>query len=159
MDRLKTIALCATLLTLASPAFAGWVTMKNEPDPFEPSKSTFVAGDFEARSGLGIRCMQGSISLMLVDVGASNAALGDHAPLKIVVDGQPPRDEDEAIVTTATNETTNVQFGDETTLSYLKGAKKFWVRYTVGGTMQTQAFGGGKSLDDVIQKALKACGK
>lgn len=160
MDRLKTAALAAALAALASPAFAEWMTIKNEPDPFEPSKSTFIAGTVDIHAGLvglGIRCLQGSLSLVVTN-GGSNAATGDPAHLKIVADVQPPRDEDEAIVTMSTAELTVVQFGDKATVAYLKGAKKVSVRYTIGGTTLTETFEGGGSLDDVIQKATKACG-
>ena len=159
MDGLKAAALAVAFAALASPAFAGWTTLKNEPDPFEPSKSTFVACTVaEGDEGLGIRCMERGITLVTT-YGASNASVGDPANFKIVADGQPPRDEDAAYVLHATEESTAVQFGDETTLAYLKGAKKVAVRYELGGVRLTKTFAGGKPLDDVIQKALKACGK
>jgi hypothetical protein len=161
VDRLKTPALGVALVMLASPAFAGWTTVKNEPDPFEPTKSTFIAAtvdDHGGLVGLAIRCLDGGLSLIVTN-SASNAALGDLAHLKIVADGQPPRDEVEASVISSTTQVTVVQFGDETTVAYLKGAKKVSVRYTLGGMMLTETFGGGKSLDDIIQKAMKACGK
>ena len=160
MDRLKTAALAAALMVLASPAFADWTTIKNEPDPFEPSKSTFIAGTVDIHAGivgLVIRCLQGGLSLVVTN-GASNAASGDPAHLKIVADGQPPRDEGGAIVISSTAELTVVQFGDKATVAYLKGAKKVSVRYTIGGATLTETFEGGRSLDDVIQKATKACG-
>jgi hypothetical protein len=161
VDRLKTAALGAALVMLASSASAGWTTVKNEPDPFEPSKSTFIAAtvdDHGGLVGLAIRCLDGGLSLVVTN-SASNAALGDPAHLKIVADGQPPRDEDEASVISSTTQVTVVQFGDEATVAYLKGAKKVSVRYTIGGMMLTETFGGGKSLDGIIQKAMKACGK
>jgi hypothetical protein len=135
--------------------------VKNEPDPFEPTKSTFIAAtvdDHGGLVGLAIRCLDGGLSLIVTN-SASNAALGDLAHLKIVADGQPPRDEVEASVISSTTQVTVVQFGDETTVAYLKGAKKVSVRYTLGGMMLTETFGGGKSLDDIIQKAMNACGK
>jgi hypothetical protein len=154
-------ALGAALAMLASSALAGWTTMKNEPDPFEPSKSTFIAAtvdDHGGLVGLAIRCLDGDLSLVVTN-SASNATLGDSAHLKIVADGQPPRDESEASVISSTAQTTVVQFGDEATVAYLNGAKKVSVRYTIGGMILTETFGGGKALDDVIQKAMKACGK
>ena len=159
MDRLKTAALAAALAALASPAFAGWTIVKNAPDPFDPAKSTFIAMTGQDREGFGIRCNEGAITLMVVDGAASTATSGEPAIVKIVADGQPPRDEDNAQVVMASVEGTSVQFGDETTLAYLKGAKKISVRYAAGGVRVTKTFGGGKPLDDVIQKALKACGK
>ena len=59
---------------------------------------------------------------------------------------------------------TSIQFGDETTLEYLKGANsegvsKISVRYTEGDVTSTASFAGGKSLADLIPKALKACGQ
>ena len=160
LHRLKAIAIGAALMALASPAFAEWMTIKNEPDPFEPYKSTFAAGTLDNDAGLAglvIRCLQGGISLVVTN-SASNAARGDPAHLKIVADGQPPREEFGATVISSTAELTVVQFGDEATVAYLKGAKKVSVRYTIGGTTLTETFEGGRSLDDVIQKATKACG-
>ena len=69
------------------------------------------------------------------------------------------REEDDAQVMSTTNFSTVIQFGDESTLEYLKGAQKISVRYTAGGSIATETFSGGKSLNDVIGKALKACGK
>jgi hypothetical protein len=66
VDRLKTAALGAALVMLASSASAGWTTVKNEPDPFEPSKSTFIAAtvdDHGGLVGLAIRCLDGGLSL------------------------------------------------------------------------------------------------
>jgi hypothetical protein len=80
-------------------------------------------------------------------------------PLKIVADGQPPRDEDGAIVLLSTAQTTAVQFGDEATVAYLKRARQVSVRYAIGGVTVTETFEGGKPMDDVIDKALKACGR
>ena len=160
LRRLKAIAIGAALMALASPALAEWMTIKDEPDPFEPSKSTFIAGTVDIHAGLvglGIRCLQGGLSLVVTN-GGSNAATGDPAHLKIVADGRPPRNEGGAIVTMSTAQLTVVQFGDAATVGYLKGAKKVSVRYTIGGTTLTETFEGGGSLDDVIQKATKACG-
>jgi hypothetical protein len=158
MDRLKVAAIGAALVALASPALAGWTIDTNEPDPFEPSKSRFIAGTVDDHVGLAIRCLDGGLSLV-VATSASNAATGDLAHLKIVADGKPPRDQDEAYVISSTADLTVVQFGDEATVVYLKGTKKVSVRYELGGARLTNTFGGGKSLDDIIQKALKACGK
>jgi hypothetical protein len=52
VDRLKTAVLGAALVMLASSASAGWTTVKNEPDPFEPSKSTFIAATVDDHGGL-----------------------------------------------------------------------------------------------------------
>ena len=158
MDRLKSAALAA-FMALASPAFAEWNIVKNEPDPFEPSKSTFIALNVaDGGEGLGIRCLEGGLSLVVTN-SASNAAAGDPAHLKIVVDSQPPREEDEAFVMSSTSRLTVVQFGGKETLGYLKGAKKVSVRYELGGVRLTNTFEGGKPMDDVIDKALNACGK
>ena len=129
---------------------------RRSPDPFEPSKSAFAAATTGELGDLVIRCLQGEISLLVTSI-PSNATPGQAAHLKIVADGQPPRDEENAQVVHATAEGTTVYFGDEATVAYLKGAKKVSVRYTIGDTMLTETFGG--SLDDVIQKAMKACGK
>jgi hypothetical protein len=158
MDRWKAAAIGAALAAVASPAFAGWTIDTNEPDPFEPSKSRFIAGAIDGQTDLAIRCLEGGLSLV-VATSASNAATGDPAHLKIVADGQPPRDQGEARVISSTADLTVVEFGDEATVAYLKGAKTISVRYELGGASFTNTFAGGKSLDDVVQKALKACGK
>jgi hypothetical protein len=159
MDRLKSAALAATFMAMASPAFADWDIVKNEPDPFEPSKSTFIALNVaDGGEGFGLRCLEGGLSLVVTN-SASNAAAGDPAHLKIVADGHPPREEDQATVMSSTSQLTVVQFGNEETLGYLKGAKKVSVRYVLGGVRLTNTFEGGKPMDDVIDKALKACGK
>ena len=66
--------------------------------------------------------------------------------------------EESADVLSATNFITSVQFGDESTLDYLEGGQKISVRYTLGGATSTVSFSGGRSLNDVIGKARKACG-
>jgi hypothetical protein len=161
---MKTITLLVTAVVgagfamLASPAFAGWTVVENDPDPFEPSKSTFIAGTIEQDGGFAIRCLQGGISLVVAS-GSSNATPGQLAHLKIVADGQPPRDENNSVVMGVTNDSTAVQFGDETTLNYLNGAQKVSVRYWLGDVVTTRTFDGGAPFASAIQKALKACGK
>jgi hypothetical protein len=137
--------------------------MKNEQDPFDASKSTFVAMTTSGLSALGIRCLEGAISLLLVS-GPSNASAGDPTELKIVADSLPVRQEENAQVIETTNGMTSIQFGDEETLAYLRGPKaqgvsKISIRYEIGGMSSTLSYTGGKSLADVIAKALKACGK
>jgi hypothetical protein len=162
MNSLKTATLAVAFAALASPAFADeWTTVKNEPDPFEPSKSAYIALTLDIHAGLAglvIRCLQGGVSLVVTNV-PSNAAKGDPAPLKIVTDGQPPRDEHGAIVLLSTAQATAVQFGNEATVAYLKGARQVSVRYIIGGVTMTETFEGGKPMDDVIDTAVKACGK
>lgn len=138
---------------------AGWIVQENEQDPFDKTRSTFIAlSKSEANmEWLAIRCLDGDISL-LVAAGASNASHGEQSELKIVADSLPVRDE-KAVVLAATNSETDVQFGDQSTLEYLKGAQKVSVRYSLGGVLSTSSFSGGKSLADLIKKALTACGE
>ena len=150
-------ALATLIIFLASPAqAAGWSIQKNEPDPFDPSKSIFVAQTMSEDGILFIRCLQGSISL-LVAVGPSNALVGDDAGLKIVANSKVVQEENAQVLTT-NNFATAVQFGDDDTLEYLNGAQKISLRYTLGGATFTVSFSGGKSLADVIAKTRKACG-
>jgi hypothetical protein len=158
MKPMRPILIAAALMMLASPAFAEWTVVENKPDPFEPSKSTFIAGYIGGDSVVAIRCLEGGISLVVVS-GSSNATPGQPAHLKIVADGRPPRNEENSIVMETDYRSTAVQFGDEATLNYLNGARKIAVRYFVGDVTTRSTFEGGASLTNVIQKALKACGK
>jgi hypothetical protein len=159
MDKLITAAIGAALVTLASPALAGWTVQKSEPDPFAPkATSTFIGMELGDQSGLSIRCREGTISLLLV-VQATGAAQGDHADVKLIADAKSVIDDNDAEVISSSPLIIGVQFGDEHTLAYLNGAQKLSVRYELPGFSATVSFGGGKSLADVIKKALKACGK
>jgi hypothetical protein len=157
MRQLGLAAALPLVAMFAFPALAGgWSIEKNEPDPFDKAKSTFVATTFAGAGALVIRCLQGDISL-LVGSGPSNAAAGDSVELKLVADSKDVLDLDGEVLT-ATNFTTGVQFGDESTLEYLSGSQKISVRYTLAGATSTASFSGGRSLNDVIAKARKACG-
>jgi hypothetical protein len=159
MDRLKTAALAVALAALASPAFAGWRNVKDEPDPFGPKgTATFVAGESNGSISLWIRCLEGKISLELV-VEAFGVSDGDRANVKLVADSKDIREDNYAQVVEASTDFTGIQFGDEDTLDYLEGAQKLSVRAEVRGSYETVSFAGGKSMDGVIDKALKACGK
>ena len=115
-------ALAPLAIILACPAHAaGWSVEKNEEDPFDTSKSTFIAATLNSNGMLAIRCLQGTISL-LVGSGPSNASAGDTINLEVVADRKGVREED-AEVLTATNFTTGVQFGDASTLDYLEGTQ------------------------------------
>jgi hypothetical protein len=148
----------AALVMLASPAFAEWTIIENTPDPFNPSKSEFRAAIEQHGDGLGIDCADGAVFLV-AKTGPSNARHGDQAHLRIVTDSHPPRDENWSVVGESINNYTTVFFGNEATLKYLNGAQQVSVRYDVGGLSRTSTFDGGTSLTNVIQKALKACGK
>ena len=120
---LKSLAVVAIAILLGNPAVAaGWSVVKNEADPFEPSKSTYIAMTTSGMRGLGIRCLEGTLSLLLVS-GPSNASAGDSSELKIVADSSPVREEENAQVIDATTQSTSIQFGDEATLEYLKGTE------------------------------------
>jgi hypothetical protein len=143
----------------ASPALAGWTVQKSEADPFAPhGESTFIAMELGERSGLSIRCLEGTISLLLV-VQASGASQGDPASVKLIADAKGVLDDNDAQVISATPLLTGVQFGDESTLDYLKGAQKLSLRYELRGFAATVSFAGGTSMDGIIDKALKACAK
>ena len=92
--------------------------------------------------------------------GPSGASEGAPAAVKMIADAKGVYDEGPGPqVIKATTFGTAIQFGDEHTLNYMRGAQTLALRYEVGASSLTVSFGGGKSLDDVIQKALKACGK
>ena len=152
---LSILAPLAILLPCSAHA-AGWSVQKNETDPFDKSKSTFIAGTFGDSGLLYIRCLEGNVSL-LIGSGPSNASAGDTVDLKIVADSKDVQEE-EAEVLNSTNAATAVQFGDASTLDYLEGAQKISVRYALSGAVATVSFAGGRSLNDVITKARKACG-
>jgi hypothetical protein len=64
--KLAFAALTLLAMISISPAGAdGWVVEKNETDPFDTSKSTFVAGTTGGNDGFVIRCLEGAISLMI----------------------------------------------------------------------------------------------
>ena len=152
------LAVIATALS-ASPALAGWTVQKSEADPFAPNgTSTFIAMELGEGSGLSIRCLEGTISLLLV-VQASGASRGDPASVKLIADAKGVLDDDDAQVISATPLLTGVQFGGESTLDYLEGAQKLSLRYELRGFAATVSFAGGQSMDGIIDKALKACGK
>ena len=62
---------------------AGWIVQENEQDPFDKTRSTFIAlSKSEANmEWLAIRCLDGDISL-LVAAGASNASHGEQSELR-----------------------------------------------------------------------------
>ena len=156
--KLAVTTLVPLAVALASPArAAGWSIEKNETDPFDTSKSTFIAATMGGSGGLAIRCLEGTISLVVIS-GPSNASAGDAVDLKLVADAKIVRAEEDAEVLKTTNFTTAVQFGNDSTLEYLDGAQKLSLRYTLGGATSTETFSGGKSLRDIIAKARKACG-
>jgi hypothetical protein len=102
--------------------------LKNEPDPFEPSKSTFVAmTPFEDGMGiLGMRCLQGIPALMLT-ARAVDASSREPVDFKIAADGKPVQETTGSVLNTNWRATT-FAFGDASTLTYLKGAQRIWVR-------------------------------
>ena len=149
----------ALAVALASPAFAAWRIVKNEPDPFGPKGSTeFAAGESNGSMALWIRCLQGKVSLELV-VEAFGVSEGDRANVKLVADSKDILEDNDAQVVETSTDFTGIQFGDEDALDYLKGAQKLSVRVGVRGSSETVSFAGGKSMDGVIDKTLKACGK
>jgi hypothetical protein len=132
----KTAALAAAFAALASPAFAGWSVQTSEADPFAPNgTSKFIAAELGEGSGLSIRCLEGKISLLLV-VQAFGASRGDAAAVKLVADAKAVLEDDDAQVISATTVLTAVQFGDESTLDYLKGAQKLLVRYQLSASQR-----------------------
>lgn len=136
---------------------AGWTVEKNEQDPFDKSKSTFIAMTESSGAALGVRCLDGTISLVVIS-GPSNASVGDSVDLKIVADNKDAQEEETAVVLSTTMLFTSVQFGDQDTLSYLQGVQKISVRYTLAGSSSTVSFSGGKSLANVLGRVRKACG-
>jgi hypothetical protein len=157
---MKSRALLMLTFAIASatrPAIAaGWSVQKNEQDPFDKSKATFIAGAMGGGEGLAIRCLEGTISLLVI-AAPSNASLGDTVDLRIVADDKAVQEED-AQVLGSTTFATSVQFGDSSTLDYLQGTQKISLRYTLAGATSTVSFSGGRSLNDVIARARKACG-
>lgn len=156
------IVLAIAILSVGPASAAGWSVLKNEADPFEPSKSTYVAITTNGMRELAIRCLEGTVSLLLIS-GPSNASAGDSSELKIVADSLPVREEENAQVIDSTTLATSIQFGDGATLEYLNGANskgvgKISIRYTVAGVTSTDSFSGGRPLANVITAALKACG-
>jgi hypothetical protein len=150
-------AAAATLIVAISPVLAaGWFVQKNEQVPFDKSKSTFIATTMNAGEALALRCLEGTVSL-LVATGASNASAGDQVDLKIVADNKDVQEETAEVIN-STNFATAIQFGDESLLDYLEGVQKISVRMTVAGATTTVSFLGGRTLNDVIAKTRKACG-
>ena len=154
---LRFVVLLVLEICLVSPACATWSVQQSEPDPFDPSKSTFIATTIGASGGvLAVRCLDGAISLLVVS-GPSNASSGEAVDLKLIADAKVIQEENAEVIST-TDLTTSVQFGDAFTLEYLDGAQKISLRYQLGDAISTVSFSGGKSLTVVIGKALKACG-
>ena len=140
----------------ASPALAGWSVNTNEADPFTPGTSKFIAVENGDQSALSIRCLEGQVSLLLIVPGSGGAA-GDRGFIKIVTNSKSQVDaSDEVLYATVLG--AGIQFGDASILVYLKGAQKVSLRYELGNSISSLSFAGGRSLDGVIDKALKACG-
>lgn len=141
----------------ASPALASrWSVSKNETDPFDKTKTTFVALTNENGHTIAVRCLESGLSFA-VTVSAGDAAETDELTMKVVADEKPPI-EAEAGTLNANAFIATVQFGNESTVEYLRGAKKYWLRLANGTKNQTLAFTGGPSFEDALNKARKACG-
>jgi hypothetical protein len=159
---IKTVFSTAALVVIlcASPALADWTVDKEEEDPFAPAgMSTFSAGESDDHSNnLGIRCQNGAVFLTLVLVFVGGYSVGDTVRVKLIADAKPIYEVAQAEVGVATPLGALIWFGHSLTLDYLKGAQRVFVHYSLKSSEQTLSFAGGKSMDDVIDKARKACG-
>jgi hypothetical protein len=151
----------AVAVTLgASPALAEWTVDKESEDPFAPTgTSTFIATESDdSYNSLGIRCQNGRVVLTLVLVGVGGDSLGDTADVKLIADAKPLYEVAWAQIGAVNIFRTVVWFGHALTLDYLKGAQKVFVHYKLKASEGTVSFAGGKSMDDAIDKARRACG-
>ena len=149
----------ALALIFSGEAHAAWLILKNEPDPFEPSKSTFVAmtPSEDGMGILGMRCLRGVPALVLT-TRAVHTSNREPVDFKIVADQKPVQEITGSVLNT-NGKVTTFAFGDASTLTYLKGAQTIWVRVNLPhGLSNTISFPGGSSLPEIISKTLKACG-
>lgn len=151
------VAIVATTLCFCGVAQASyWTVQKNERDPFDKTKGTFVASTVEDGHALAIRCLQGEVSLAL-SIPSGSLDRGENIDVKVVSDEKNPTSTT-GVVLNSNVMFALVQFGDEETLSYLTGAKKFFFRTTTTSSTNTFGFTGGKSFEDTVRKAQIACG-
>jgi hypothetical protein len=154
MLRLSIFAMCILLSSAANASY--WKIEKNEKDPFDKSKSTFVAATIENGHALAVRCIEGTISFAF-SIPSGSVTQDEDLDIKVVADGKDPVTS-RGVVLTSNLLMAMIQFGDETTADYLKGAKKFFLRTVANDQSNTFGFTGGKSLDESLVKAKAACG-
>ena len=75
------VASCLIILPAVPAGASVWSVIKNEQDPFDKAKSTFIATTGTIGDGLAIRCLEGGISLLLLS-GPSNASAGEPTELR-----------------------------------------------------------------------------
>lgn len=154
----KAIALSACLVVLSSPALsANWTITKNEQDPFDKEKATFVAATIENGRSFAVRCLEGELSFAIT-LGPGAGSQQDEFELRIVADGKNPIDASGAVLG-ASVFGVGVQFGNVGVMDYLQGAKKYWLRVSGPAATETIGFTGGRSFDDMMNRARKACGE
>jgi len=151
------VGIFAAVLCYCNVAHASyWTVQKNERDPFDKTKGTFVATTVEDGHALAVRCLEGTLSLAL-SIPSGSLDRGETLDVKIVSDEKDPISTEGGVLNSNVMFAL-VQFGDEDTLKYLAGSKKFFFRTTTTSSTNTFGFTGGKSFEDTIRKAEVACG-
>lgn len=151
----RSVFVAAALLSTGALA-STWKVNRNERDPFAKDTSTFIASTIEEGSQLFVRCLEGSLSFS-VAIDANSTGHTNLAVVQIVADEKDSISASGGVIASTDIETW-LQFGDEYVVSYLQGAKKFWVRVNWDSVAFTFPFTGGASFDHVLKRARKACG-
>lgn len=150
------LAVCVTVASSGALA-ANWSISKNEQDPFDKDRATFVASTTEGGKTLAVRCLEGELSFaVFLDPGSVTA--GDEVQVRIVADGKDPTSATGGVLA-ASVYAVGIQFGGAEVMDYLQGAKKYYLRLSGGSASLTFGFTGGRSFDDVMNRARKACGE
>ncbi len=152
------VAALSLALIFSGEAHAAWFILKNEPDPIEPSRSVFVAmtPSEDGMGILGIRCLQGIPALMLT-THAADASKREPVDFKIVADRKPVQEITGSVLHTNGRATT-FAFADASTLTYLRGAQRIWVRVQLAAWRFQYNLLRRRKLRRSCSKTLKACG-
>jgi hypothetical protein len=152
------------LLLAGGSAYANWRVQTDEADPFDNTKRTFRAiGTGDDGVSLGVRCVDGQKSMMAI-IPAGTLTEGNTVHLTIAIDSKPTHPEFDGRVLSIGNSfllggMAGVEFGykGDAPFSFLRDAKKIYVKAATGNHIATYDFFDNGNLNDVLDRAEKAC--
>jgi len=146
--------LMSTLLTFAPVVDTAWNVVKNEQDPFDKSKTTFIAQVSDGSSMLVARCLDGEPSFLIAL--RSNKIVGEGTPtISFKPDNGEVLESDGSVLSNADG-IMAIQFGDDKALRETVGAKTIAVRVSIDNVQTTFMFNT-LGRNDGAKAAMKAC--